>query len=113
MNEGARLITKNGAAFDIPFIMARCSCLDIDPPFDIIRMPHFDIHYITKRFISLDDNASLYALPNKSGHGLKAISWFRSGEYDKIAEYCMDDVVLTLRCFHIYNWMQEHNSLKK
>lgn len=38
-------------------------------------------------------NATLGA--RKSGHGLQAIEWFRTGEIEKLTRYCRDDVKLT------------------
>jgi hypothetical protein len=32
---------------------------------------------------------------NKSGHGLDAIKWWRSGEIEKVKKYCLDDVRIT------------------
>jgi DEAD/DEAH box helicase domain-containing protein len=32
---------------------------------------------------------------HKSGNGLEAVAWWRSGEVDKIRKYCLDDVKIT------------------
>jgi DEAD/DEAH box helicase domain-containing protein len=31
----------------------------------------------------------------KSGHGLQAVEWFKTGEFEKIEEYCKSDVKIT------------------
>ncbi|MCA9365002.1 MAG: ribonuclease H-like domain-containing protein [Candidatus Moranbacteria bacterium] len=46
---------------------------------------------------------------NKSGHGLDAIKWWKSGEIEKIRKYCEDDVRITKE---IYDYALQNKSLK-
>ena len=45
--------------------------------------------------LSLDDLARETLGKKKTGHGLKAIEYFRNGEIDKLKKYCLEDVELT------------------
>lgn len=44
----------------------------------------------------------------KSAHGLEAIQWFRSGELEKLKEYCLQDVKLTR---DLYEYGLNHGSV--
>lgn len=45
---------------------------------------------------------------NKSGHGLEAIAWWKAGEYEKVRNYCIDDVMITKE---IYEYALANNKL--
>lgn len=45
--------------------------------------------------VALDDLAKATLGTQKSGHGLVAIDYFRKGEWDKLVNYCLDDVRIT------------------
>ncbi|MBI3443714.1 ribonuclease H-like domain-containing protein [Candidatus Woesebacteria bacterium] len=49
--------------------------------------------------VSLDDLARETLGERKNGHGFLAIEYFRSGEWDKLLEYCLHDVRLTQRLY--------------
>lgn len=45
--------------------------------------------------VKLDTVAQATLGTPKSGHGLLAIEWFRTGQMDRLVEYCKDDVKIT------------------
>lgn len=58
-----------------------------------------DVKLSLGRRIKLDSIAEATLKVRKSGHGLQAISWWRSGEIDKVKQYCEDDVRITKDIF--------------
>jgi DEAD/DEAH box helicase domain-containing protein len=49
--------------------------------------------------LSLDTIASATLGATKTADGIESVQWFRSGELDKVAEYCKADVDITRRVF--------------
>ncbi len=49
--------------------------------------------------LSLDTIASATLGATKTADGTQSVQWFRSGELDKVAEYCKADVDITRRVF--------------
>ena len=72
-------------------------------PTDLATLATFDIlEDIKKRLgfrLSLDHLAKETLGRSKTGHGLQAIEWFRSGELEKLHEYCKQDVIITRDLF--------------
>jgi DEAD/DEAH box helicase domain-containing protein len=68
-----------------------------DYPFDEIpTVDMLDHIYRTLGFrVSLDSLASATLSAKKSADGLAAVRWYRSGQMDKIIEYCKQDVRVT------------------
>lgn len=65
------------------------------PTFDILE----EIEKILGHRVSLDDLCRATLGSKKSGHGFLAIDYFRKGEWDKLIQYCLDDVRLTRDIF--------------
>jgi len=68
-----------------------------------------DLQQILGFRVSLDSIASASLGANKTADGVQSVQWFRSGELDKVAEYCKADVDITRRVYefgrdsgHIY-----------
>lgn len=55
--------------------------------------------------VSLDSLAKATLGAAKTADGLQSVAWFRSGELDKVAEYCKADVDITRR---VYEFGREH-----
>jgi len=98
------MITKNGKAFDIPFINSRCSLIIagvvridyFEHGFKrLLEYPHLDLHEITQKWLSLDDLARILCLPLKSGNGLRAIQLWNEGRLEELKEYLKHDLWLT------------------
>lgn len=59
--------------------------------------------------IKLDDVAEATLGYGKTGHGLQAIEFYKRGEYDKLASYCLNDVKVT---WEVYLYGLEHGHVK-
>ena len=86
------LIGFNSDAFDIPL-------LNRYYPGDLSHMRSLDlmveVQKILGRRIRLQALAEATLGRGKSGDGLMAGDWWKSGEKEKVREYCIDDVRLT------------------
>lgn len=95
--EGADvLIGYNSDAFDIPI-------LNRYYPGDLSRIRSVDlmveVQKVLGRRLRLDSLAQATLGRGKSGDGLKAVEWWAQGLYDKVREYCIEDVRLTRELF--------------
>jgi DEAD/DEAH box helicase domain-containing protein len=103
---GARLVVGyNTIKFDYkvlrPYTHRRLTHL---PTLDI-----FDHLYRRTNYRSrLDTVASETLGVKKSGTGLEAADWWRTGQIDKLVEYCRDDVRLT---YEVYQYGREHGAV--
>jgi len=95
--EGAStVIGFNIISFDLPVLQPYY-------PGKVANFKTFDIidhvkNSIGKR-LSLNDLVWATLGKKKSGHGLLAIEYYRSGKIDELRNYCMDDVMLTKELF--------------
>lgn len=66
---------------------------------DLTQLPQLDMLEEIKKALGfrlkLNDVAKATLGVEKSGHGLQATEWFKTGEWDKIEKYCVDDVRIT------------------
>lgn len=90
------VVGYNVIGFDLP-VMEKyglpTSGLDV---FDIM----LDVHNISGwRFVKLERIAQATLGTGKSAEGTQAVEWWKSGEVDKIIEYCKKDVEITNRLF--------------
>lgn len=85
-------ITFNGDHFDIPLLNKYYSG-------DLFKMKSVDLlkemQKSAGRRMKLDQIAEGTLGVKKSGHGLDAVRWWRTGEIEKIKKYCLDDVRIT------------------
>jgi DEAD/DEAH box helicase domain-containing protein len=58
-----------------------------------------DVYRALNFRLSLDSIARATLGTAKTASGLQSIAWFRSGELDKVAEYCKADVDITRRVY--------------
>ena len=97
LDEADILCSFNGAKFDIPFIIAR---------FKVPRerwekwyLKLFDYYEVARLVFGTSLSLNTLLCSNgysvKTGSGLQAIQWAKSGEYAKLASYCQDDADLT------------------
>lgn len=88
----SRLIGYNSIHFDVPL-------LEKYAPRPLKQIPHLDLLQVIKdslgHRLKLDDVAKATLNTQKSGHGLQAIEWYKQGAWDKIEQYCLDDVRIT------------------
>ncbi|MBU1032974.1 MAG: ribonuclease H-like domain-containing protein [Patescibacteria group bacterium] len=87
-----RIIGYNLFGFDYP-------CMQTYYTGDLMKLPTIDImKEIEKRLghrVKLDDVAHATLGVGKSGHGLLAVEYWRKGEIQKLADYCLQDVKIT------------------
>ena len=99
------LIGFNSDHFDIPL-------LNKYYPGDLTKIKSLDIlkeiHTSYGRRMKLDQLAEGTLGKNKIGHGIEAVNWWKTGEIDKIREYCIDDVRITKE---IYDFAIKNNKL--
>ena len=99
------LITKNGKAFDIPFLLTRLflnNALRWEEDLAILKFEHFDLHEVTSKWVRLSDMATLYGVENKSGSGLQAIKLFKDNKLEELKDYCWQDVIVTEQVYKRY-----------
>jgi DEAD/DEAH box helicase domain-containing protein len=100
------LIGFNSDAFDIPL-------LNRYYPGDLSKIRSLDllaeVYEALGRRLRLDVLARATLGRGKSGDGLKAGAWWEAGEYDKVKEYCLEDVRLTKE---LYDYALAHGALK-
>jgi hypothetical protein len=105
--EGADvLIGYNSDSFDIPL-------LNRYYPGDLSRIRSLDLMVEVQkalgRRLRLETLAQATLGRGKSGDGLKAGEWWEQGLYDKVRDYCLDDVRLTRE---LYDYALKHGKLK-
>jgi len=87
-----RLIGFAIKKFDIPVLQPYVD-------FDLGEIPAVDmfedVSATLGHRISLASLAKATLKAEKGGHGLEAVAWFRSGDWAKLEEYCLQDVRLT------------------
>lgn len=96
MKKADMLITYNGDHFDIP-LLNKYYKKDGQGDLGSIRSLDLlkEIRNSYGRRMKLDQIAEGTFGIGKSGNGLEAVAWWRSGEIEKIRKYCLDDVRIT------------------
>lgn len=87
-----RVIGYNLKGFDYPV-------LNNYAPFDLMGLPTLDMMEDVKKAlgfrIKLDSIAKACLGIGKSGDGLDAVRYWKAGEFEKLSEYCKQDVCVT------------------
>lgn len=100
------LIGYNSNSFDIPL-------LNNYYPGDLTKVRSLDllveVQQALGRRLRLQSLAEGTLKVGKSGDGLQSVRWWQEGLYDKVREYCIQDVRITRR---LYDYALEHGSLK-
>lgn len=100
------LIGYNSDAFDIPL-------LNHYYPGDLTRIRSIDlmveVQNVLGRRLRLQSLAEATLKVGKSGDGLQSVRWWQEGLYDKVREYCIQDVRITRK---LYEYALSHGSLK-
>ncbi len=99
----ARLVGFNSKHFDVPVLAPHLS-------FDIYALEHLDLMTGIEQSlgfrVSLDNLCRATLGKGKSAVGLDAIRWWRSGQKEKVKEYCLADVELTR---DLYEFGKKHD----
>ena len=94
-----RLCAFNGARFDLPFVQhqlgaaperVRAWRLKLHDVFEACKLA-LDVTFSLKSLLELN------GLPGKTGSGADAIQLARDGDWDRLAEYCLNDTRVTHR----------------
>ena len=100
------LVGFNSDYFDIPL-------LNRYYPGDLTKIKSLDllseVYKSLGRRIRLDTLAQATLGRGKTGEGLKAMTWWREGLYDKVREYCVEDVRITR---DLYDYALKNKTLK-
>ena len=100
------LVGYNSDHFDIPI-------LDKYYAGDLTKIRSIDllkeVKNVLGRRLKLDNLAQATLGIAKSGNGLEAIEWWKQGLYDKVRDYCLDDVKITNE---LYLHAKKHKKLK-
>jgi DEAD/DEAH box helicase domain-containing protein len=100
------IIGYNSDHFDIPI-------LNKYYPGDLTKIKSVDllkeVRNVLGRRLKLDNIAEATLGRGKIAHGLDAVKWFDQGEFEKLREYCEDDVRVTKE---IYDYARTNKSLK-
>lgn len=90
------LIGYNSNSFDIPL-------LNHYYPGDLTRIRSIDlmveVQNVLGRRLRLQSLAEATLKVGKSGDGLQSVRWWQEGLYDKVREYCIQDVKITRDLF--------------
>jgi len=102
-------ITFNGDHFDIPLLnkyyrKAGHGDLNEIRSLDLLK----EIRNAYGRRMKLDQIAEGTFGINKTGNGLEAVTWWRTGEIEKIRSYCLADVKITK---DVYEYAIKNNKL--
>lgn len=100
------LIGYNSDHFDIPLLNKYyLGDLSNIKSLDIMK----EVGKSLGRKISLDLLGSATLGRKKTGKGLEAVEWWANGEYEKVKEYCLNDVRLTR---DLYNYIMANKQVK-
>ncbi len=93
LSQASRVIGFNIRRFDFPVLQPYFKNLDLSrlPCLDIME----EIEKIVGHRVSLESVAQGTLGVGKSGKGTDAIQFYRDGEWDRLKQYCLDDVRLT------------------
>jgi len=110
------LISHNGLAFDIPFIIARAYINNIYIP-EVVKdtlnnREHFDTMKIINKWLSLNDLGNLFGCGVKSGDGLRAVQLAMSEQWLDLKKYCMQDVELIEEVYKRFQKLREKNQFE-
>lgn len=100
------LMGFNSINFDVPVMQPYF------PNIDLSALPHLDLLKEVEKALGhrlkLDSIAQATLHSKKSGDGLDAIRWYREGNLDSLAKYCLKDVEITR---DIYEFGKRHGKL--
>ena len=111
-----RYITFNGRSFDNPFLMMRSALAGVVPtknlmPYRYDAKEHCDLleqltFYGVTRKYNLDFYCKAFGIKSPKSEGITGLDLgplYREGNFHKIAEYCIGDVIATAKLFKLWN----------
>jgi DEAD/DEAH box helicase domain-containing protein len=96
----------NSINFDVPVMQPYFPNIDLSalPHVDILK----DIEAVLGHRLKLDSVAGGTLYEKKSGDGLDAIRWYRAGDMESLAKYCIQDVKVTR---DVYEFGKRHGKI--
>lgn len=90
------IVGFNSEHFDIP-ILNKYYTGDLTKikSIDLLK----EVKNVLGRRLKLDNLASATLGTKKSGNGLEAVQWWEQGLYEKVRDYCIDDVKITRKLY--------------
>lgn len=100
------LVGYNSDHFDIP-ILGKYYAGDLTKikSIDLLK----EVKNVLGRRLKLDNLAEATLGKGKIANGLEAVDWWKNGEFEKVREYCLDDVRITNE---LYLYAKKKKSLK-
>ncbi len=96
LEQASYIIGFNINHFDLPVLQKYYpGSLSQFPTLDILK----EIKEKIGRRLSLNDIVGATLGKKKTGHGLKAIDYYKEGNWKALKKYCLDDVMLTKELF--------------
>ena len=68
-----------------------------------------EVQNVIGRRLRLDNIAEATLGRHKTGSGLQGVQWWKNGEYEKVRDYCIEDVLITR---DVYDYALTNKSLK-
>ena len=106
LEEADLLVGYNSEHFDIPILNKYYSG-------DLTKIKSIDllkeVKNVLNRRLKLDNLAEATLGQKKIANGPEAMRWWKEGKIEKVREYCLDDVRLTLE---LYEYARKHGVLK-
>ena len=100
------LVGYNSEHFDLP-VLGRYYAGDLTKikSVDLLK----EVKNVLGRRLKLDNLAEATLGKGKIANGLEAVEWWKNGEFEKVREYCLDDVRITNE---LYLYAKKKKSLK-
>lgn len=100
------IVGYNSDHFDLPILSKYyAGNLSAIKSVDLLK----EVKQALGRRLRLDSIAEATLGKKKSGHGLDAVKWWKEGKVDKVRQYCIDDVKITVE---VYEYAKKHGLLK-
>ncbi len=111
-----KVITFNGRAFDIPFLMLRSAMLNVKPSINLIHnrynitrhidlLDQFTFYGLTRKF-NLDFYCHAFGITSPKSKGITGMEikeLYKAGRIKDIAVYCGEDVKATYELYKIWD----------
>lgn len=97
LSKASRIIGFNIKRFDFPALQPHLKHINTNdlPYLDLLE----DLEKVLGHRVSLQSVATATLNVGKSGSGLDAIQYYRTGDFEKLIKYCLDDVRITKDVF--------------
>lgn len=114
LDDAPSICAFNGVRFDVPFLMQAFDIPESTGTAWVLKMTDIleACRLVHKHTFKLDLLCQVNGLPMKSGTGLAAIDMARNGEFDKLRDYCADDVHILCNLYRKQHLLNPRSSEK-